>query len=124
MVFLAPLTLLFTKLTFFLLYLQVFRPLRWLRICVYIGAPLTCSFYAAVSIVQIILTTPRPGDTWLDQSLSGRSLKATVLAVPLAAVGLAIDIALLIIPIVAVVGLQLPTKRKIGVVLIFTVGIL
>lgn len=123
-VFLAPLTLLFIKLTFFLLYFHVFRPLRWLRMSVYIGATLTCAFYGAASIVQIYFATPRHGQTWLDHSLSGNSLKAEVLSIPLAAVGLGIDIVLLVMPIAAVMGLQLPTKRKIGIVLIFMFGVL
>ena len=120
----SPLALLLTKLTFFLLYFQVFRPLRWLRITVYIGATLTCAFYGAASVAQFVFATPLPGQTWLEHSLSGRAWKAEVLSVPLAAVGLAIDIVLLFMPIAAVVGLKLPTKRKIGVMVIFMFGIL
>ncbi|KAF6238584.1 hypothetical protein HO173_003089 [Letharia columbiana] len=123
-VFLAPLTLLFTKLTFFLLYFQVFRPLRWLRVSVYIGATLTCAFYGAASIAQLVFSVPRPGQTWLEHALSGEFNKADVLSVPLSAVGLGIDIALLVMPIAAVMRLQLPTKRKIGVLFIFMFGIL
>lgn len=122
-VFLAPLTFLFIKLTFFLLYFQVFRPLRWLRISVYIGATLTCAFYGATSITQIIFSTPKRGQTWLEHDFSREAYKTNILSVPLAAVGLGIDLVLLVIPIAAVVGLQLPTKRKIGVIFIFMIGI-
>lgn len=120
----APVTLLFTKLTFFLLYFQVFRPLRWLRISVYIGAPLICTFYGAVAITQIVIAIPRPGQTWLEHNLSGEAAKGVILSVPQATVGLGIDIVLLVMPIAAVVGLQLPTKRKIGIMIIFMFGIL
>lgn len=123
-VFLAPLTLLFTKLTFFLLYFQVFRPLKWLRVSVYVGATLTCAFYGAASITQIVFSTPKPGQTWLEHDFSLQGTKANMLSVPLAAVGLGIDVALLVIPIIAVVGLHLPTKRKIGILFIFMFGIL
>lgn len=123
-VYLGPLTFLFIKVTFFLLYFQVFRPLRWLRISVYIGATLTCAFYGAVCITQLVLATPRHGETRLENTLSGRFSKTDVLSVPLAAVGLGIDIVLLVMPIAAVVGLQLPTRRKIGVIFIFMFGIL
>lgn len=123
-VFLSPLTLLFIKLTFFLLYFQVFRPLRWLRISVYIGVTLTCAFYGAASITQVIFSTPRRGQTWFEHDFSrGEAGKASILSVPLAAVGLGIDLVLLVMPIAAVVGLQLPTKRKIGIVFIFMFGI-
>lgn len=64
-----------------------------------------------------MFATPRPGQTWLEHNLSGEAWKAEVLSVPLAAVRLGIDIVLLVIPVAAVVGLQLTTKRKIGVMM-------
>ena len=120
----TPFSLLFTKLTLFLLYFQVFRPLRWLRISVYIGATLTCAFYGAATVAQIVFEVPKHGETWLDYALSGDSSRGDILSIPLAAVGLGIDIILLIMPIAAVVGLHLPTKRKIGIIFIFMFGIL
>ena len=119
-----PFALLFTKLTFFLLYFQVFRPLRWLRISAYLGAVLTCAFYGAATIAQIVFEVPKHGETWLEYALSGKSNKGTTLSIPLAAVGLGIDIVLLVMPIAAVVGLQLPKKRKMGIIFIFMFGIL
>ena len=124
LVMIAPITLLFIKLTFFLLYYQVFRPLRWLRVVVYIGATLTCAFYGAASIAQIVFSAPKPGQSWVEHTLSGTTLHAEVLAIPLSSVGLGIDIVLLVMPIIAIMGLQLPTKRKIGIMLIFMFGIL
>ena len=47
-----------------------------------------------------------------------------MLALPLMAVGLGIDIILLVMPIAAVIGLQLPKKRKMGIIFIFMFGIL
>lgn len=120
----VPFSLLFTKVTFFLFYFQVFGPLRWLRVSVYIGATLTCAFYGAATITQIVFEAPSPGETWLEVALSKRSTKPTILSIPLAAVGLGIDIALLILPLVAVASLHLPTRRKIGVMFIFMFGIL
>ena len=119
----TPFSLLFTKLTFFLLYYEVFRPLRWLRISVYIGSTLTCAFYGATFIAQTVFSVPKPGETWLEHSLS-KDNKSDVLSIPLAAVGLGIDIVLLVMPIIAVIGLQLRTKRKIGILFIFMFGIL
>ena len=46
------------------------------------------------------------------------------LSVPQSIVGLVIDLAILILPIVAVTQLQLPRRRKIGVILIFMTGLL
>lgn len=119
----VPFSLLFTKVTFFLFYFQVFRPLRWLRVSVYIGATLTCAFYGAATITQIVFEAPSPGETWLEVALSKRSTKPNILSIPLAAVGLGIDIVLLILPLVAVASLHLQTRRKIGVMFIFMFGI-
>lgn len=123
-VFVTPPSLLFTKLTFFLFYFQIFWPLRWLRVSVYIGATLTCIFYGAATIAQIAFEAPSPGETWLEVALSKRFTKTEILAVPFGAVGLVIDIVLLILPLVAVASLHLPPKRKIGVMFIFMFGIL
>lgn len=119
----VPFSLLFTKVTFFLFYFQVFRPLRWLRVLVYIGATLTCAFYGAATIAQIVFEAPSPGETWLEVALSKRSTKPNILSIPLAAVGLGIDIVLLILPLVAVASLHLQIRRKIGVMFIFMFGI-
>lgn len=120
----APLTFLFIKVTFFLFYYQVFRPLRWLRLSVYIGATLTAAFYGAATVAQVVFTTRRQGETWFEHFLSKNELKVNKLSVPLAAVGLGIDIVLLAMPIGAVMGLQLPTTRKLGILSIFMFGIL
>ena len=124
MTILASPTLLFIKMSFFLFYYQVFRPLRWLRISVYFGATLTCAFYGAATIAQLILATPKPAQTWIDFMLSGGSRKFNILSVPLSAVGLGVDIVLLAMPIGAVSRLQLPIKRKIGILSIFMFGLL
>ena len=120
----VPFTLLFVKITFFLLYYQVFRPLRWLRITVYVGATLTAAFYGASDITQMVLVTPHPGETWVARYLSPESHKTIILAMPIPCVGLVIDLFILTIPIVAVFGLKLPNSRKIGVLCIFMFGLL
>ena len=90
----------------------------------YIGATLNCAFYGAISIVQVVVLTPRHGETWLQRSFSGAYHKDTVVSTYMAAVGLAFDLVLLIMPIVAVMGLQLPKQRKMGVLFVFFIGIL
>ncbi|KAM0802924.1 hypothetical protein BDR22DRAFT_887254 [Usnea florida] len=120
---LVPPAMTFTKLTFFLAYLQIFWPFKWLRICVYLGAAVTIMFYLATDIFWLYEMTPRRGKTWASVAYSPAELKTLVLSVPVAAVGLAIDMYLLILPITAVMQLQLPTRRKVEVVLIFLTGI-
>ena len=115
--------MIFTKMTFFLMYLQMFWPFKWLRVGIYLGATVTTAFYLATEIFCLYNMTPRKGQSFLSVGASPAELKGLVLSVPVAAVGLGIDVYLLILPITAVMNLQLPTRRKIGVILVFLTGI-
>ncbi|KAL8930309.1 MAG: hypothetical protein Q9172_000017 [Xanthocarpia lactea] len=110
----VPPAMIFTKLTFFLVYLQVFRPLAWLRICVYIGSAITTAFYLGVWIYLLVSITPRNGQSFMEVALSPAQFKSLRTSVPIAGVGLATDLYLLVLPIAAVMQLQLPTRRKSG----------
>ena len=116
--------MLFIKLTFFLLYMQVFQPMRWLRISSYVNAIALCAFYGACTVAQIIFATPRPSETWSSHLMSSENAKGYILSVPLSAVGLFFDIVILVLPIAGTMQLQLPTRRKIGLTLIFLTGLL
>ena len=110
------------KLTFFLLYLQLFRPMRWLRISIYIGAVMLTLSYTAFTLMAFILATRRPGETWEQTFTSGHNRLQEEIAIPVGLVGLLTDIYLLILPSLAVSKLKLPTARKIGLMLIFGTG--
>ena len=110
------------KLTFFLLYLQLFRPMRWLRISIYIGAVMSTLSYTAFTLSALIFTTRRPGETWEQTFTSRHNRLQDEIAIPVGVVGLLTDIYLLILPSLAVSKLQLQTARKIGLMLIFSTG--
>ena len=115
--------MLFTKVTFFLMYLNIFRPLRWMRICAYIGAVLTSSFYLGMFLAQLILRTPRHGETWFSHTQATNVTQSSLaLSVPQSVVGLVIDLYILVLPVFAVSQLQLPRRRKIGISLVFMTG--
>lgn len=116
--------MMFIKLTFFLLYLHIFRRNSIIKFCVYIGMLLTAIFYTGVGITQLVLATPPSGKTWLEYYLSPRASKTDILSIPNVAVGLGIDLYILILPIGGVIKLQMSTRRKIGVCLIFLTGTL
>ena len=118
-----PPAMTFAKLTFFLMYLQIFWPLRWLRACVYIGIAATTIFYLGAEIFWLVEMTPSHGQTFASRAASPEEFRVLLLSVPTSAVGLGIDLYLLILPITAVAQLQLPTRRKVGVILIFLTGI-
>lgn len=101
----------------------MFQPMRWLRVSAYIGAVFTVAFYSGMTVAQFTFSTPRRGEAWLSHQLTPREKLALAMAVPQSSVGLAIDLYILILPIIAVTQLQLPTPRKVGVILIFSTGI-
>jgi len=113
--------LLFAKVTFFLMYLDVFKPMRWMRILSSVGAIITTGFYVGIIIFNLAVTTPGHGESWAEVSTKHNSL---VLAVPQAAVGLVIDLYILFLPMIAISKLQLNPRRKLGVNLIFMSGAL
>ena len=114
--------MLFIKITFFLLYLQLFRPIRVLRFCIYAGMIFTVGFYASTTVVQFYYDTPRRGETFLSHQLGPFGKQALKLSVPLAAANVVIDLYILVVPIVAVLQLQMAKKRKIGLCLVFGTG--
>ena len=120
----APVALGFVKFTLFLFYFQLFKPLRWVRTAIYVGAPMEGAFYGATAIAQFVRASPRPGESWKEFELSPRVHGGEKLSVPISAVGLFIDIVLFLLPIPAVLQLQMQKKRKIRLLLLFGVGIL
>lgn len=119
-----PFVYLFLKNTFFIMYLYIFGPLRWLRICAYIGAAFTSAFYVGMIVASFVIATPRPGETWPEHLFSELERKSIHLPIPTSSFGLVTDLVILALPIIAVMQLQLPTRRKIGVILIFMTGAL
>ena len=124
MIWMPTVVYLFLKNTFFIMYLHIFGPLRWLRLCAYIGIAFTSAFYIAVTVAMFIFATPRSGETWPEHLLSKEVGKTILLPVPISSFGVVTDLAILALPIIAVMQLQLPTRRKIGVSLIFMTGAL
>ncbi|KAB8297964.1 hypothetical protein EYC80_001741 [Monilinia laxa] len=102
----------FVKLSVFMMYLEIFVGLRWMRICVYIGATISSTFYLTLTILVLCLGTPIGGESWQSLLLTSRWKTVKLLAYPSSSVGLAIDIYLFILPLVAVKNLRIPTRKK------------
>ncbi|MCJ1421743.1 hypothetical protein MMC32_008109 [Xylographa parallela] len=119
---LTEVALLFTKATFFFMYLTIFGPLRWMRISARLGLLVNTGFYLAVFVANMIFSTPRPGQSWQEAVVGEQGTLA--LSIPQAVGGLIIDMFILALPITAVSKLQLPPRRKLGVILIFMSGAL
>ena len=111
----------FIKLTFFILYWNIFKPFRWLRISIIGGTFAVTIVYLACLLAELIGATPLSGQTWRESS-TGNNI-GRKLAVPLAAWTLASDIYLLLLPISCVFQLQLSAQRRFGLLTIFMTGI-
>lgn len=90
--------------------------MRWLRISVYIGATILTIFYWTFSIALIALSSPRLGET--------RLAVTSKLTIVIATEGMAVDILLLVLPLVAVYRLQLRNTRRIGLTIMFSTGLM
>lgn len=106
------------------MYFQLFRPNLTLRYFIYVGGIATAIFYTGSTIAQFIFMTPQPGETFLTHWQSPLQRKIFHFSVPHSAVGAGIDLYILVLPIAAVLQLNLAAKRKIGIILIFMVGTL
>lgn len=110
------------KFSLFIQYYLLFRPLRWVRISVWIGATVSAVFYVAVTITAFVLNSPWPGESLLEGLLSWHYLEFSQFSIPTGVIGMLVDWYLLILPIPAVWTLQMSTSKKLGVLIIFMTG--
>ncbi|KAF2704075.1 hypothetical protein K504DRAFT_391376 [Pleomassaria siparia CBS 279.74] len=114
----------FAKTSFFLMYLNLFRPVEWLRIGCYFGLIINWGFYTAVIAASIYYNAPNPGQTWLEGSQNPRYTRSFNMTMPIASGSLILDFYILILPIWVVWNLHLDIKRRIGVLAIFATGLI
>lgn len=119
---------LFVKLSLFLLYLRLFSPSRTTRWLVYGGIFACGAFYTSSIVMVCALCSPKPGEpnnssTWLLASQSC-GISTIRLAVAQSAFSALSDAYLIVLPVQLVFRLQLPMRRKIGVSIIFMIGLI
>ena len=110
------------KSSLFIQYYLVFYPLRWLRICVWIGAIIFISFYGAVSVTAFVLTSPWPGESLLQGILSWHYVKFADFATATGVIGVLLGWYLLMLPIPAVIALQMSIAKKVRLLIVFMIG--
>jgi hypothetical protein len=104
------------------MYLQLFRPLKWLHVSVYIGLALVWAWYISMCIAQIVITAPPSGHGWVESFGTPRYLTTFKLCVPTASSSLASDVYILALPLIAISHLRLSLGKKIGVATMFSTG--
>ena len=117
-----PLSLAFIKLSFFILYSQLFRPLRKMRILIRVGGTVCAIFYVLIFALNMYFSTPRRGETFITHFLNPVNKGGVHLSVPFAAVGLVFDLVIITIPIYGVCQLQLSNRQKASIILVLMTG--
>ncbi|KAL9136955.1 MAG: hypothetical protein Q9175_001835 [Cornicularia normoerica] len=117
-----PLGLGFIKLSFFILYSQIFKPVLKMRIALWIGATVCAIFYVLIFALNMYFATPRRGETYISHFLDPVVKGGIHLSVPFAAVGVVFDLVIIIIPIYGVCQLQLSGRQKFSISLVFLTG--
>ena len=112
------------KLALFILNLYIISSLRWLRILVYLGATLKILFYFACTIALAALGSPHNGQNYLEVAKGRDGARSKTLGVVQGVGNVVSDFYLLIVPLPAVWGLQLPLKKRLGISAIFGTGLL
>lgn len=117
-------TILMAKLSLLLLYLQVFHVNVTLRYCIYFTMAFLSLFYTATLIAYAVLSIPKPGQSQLAAILSVNTAKDIPLGITQGAVNVASDFYIFCLPIPVIWKLQLPPRKKVGVLAIFATGLL
>ncbi|KAH7372291.1 hypothetical protein BKA66DRAFT_443641 [Pyrenochaeta sp. MPI-SDFR-AT-0127] len=111
---LGPWIYLFLKATFFLLYLHIFGRIRWARISSWIGFGFVVISHGVLGIYGLAVANPRENASWTKYALG--------FSVPIAVFGLVADIAIFVIPYIAIAPLQLSSTKRVGASIIFLTG--
>lgn len=109
----------FVKLTFFILYWNIFKPFRWLKFSIIGGALVVIGVYITLTLIRVVEASPRAGQTWLETDRNA----CITLSIPSAAWTLVSDLFILLLPISGVLRLQLSPKKRVALLMVFMTGI-
>ena len=113
----------FVKLTFFILYWNIFKPFRWLKFGIIGGVVGFIGFYFITTIIFLVEDAPRPGQSWIESATTFQNRTSQRLSVPLGAWGVVSDIFILLLPISGVLRLQLSSKKRFALIMVFMTGL-
>lgn len=116
--------MLFIKITFFIMYLSIFGQWRWMRIAATVGGVITAAFYITMTACLFAFTTPGRHESWEQHQFTRGAYLDARFGPAQSAVGLGIDLYVLILPMIGISKLQMPMRRKIGVGVIFMSAVL
>ena len=112
------------KLSLSLLYLRLFKTNKVLRWLIYLGVGTSLAVYGSTIVLAPTFCAPRAGKTWTSPETYTRCNGQETLAVVQAAYSVAFDLYLLFLPVPVIWNLQMPIRRRLGIIGVFTTGLL
>lgn len=115
------------KLSLFLLFLETFGSLRWLKLLTYAGILVTGIFYASIMIALAVSCVPRHGHSKVDYFTAARApacVGNNYLTSWPGLFNIFSDFYLLVLPLPAIWHLQIPIGKKVGIIMMFLTGLL
>lgn len=118
-------TLWASKAAILALYIRLFGPIRWLRLTSYGLILFTFLFYWSNVAIASVYCIPRNGAPW-DATAFKRCSSAGPVASAIVngVLGVVADMAIFILPFPVVYRLQLGGRKKIGLCIVFSVGLM
>lgn len=111
------------KLSVFLLYLRIFWVNKLVRVMTYVGISFAFLYHATATTLYFAFCWPRNNQKWMFSYMSPRCrYNGHLLSIILSVLNTVTDIYILCIPISAVMGLQMSSKRKIQAMIAFMTG--
>jgi len=119
-----------TKIALLVLYLRIFKPALRAVNEIWVGIGFVLISHVAIAIAAIAIQVPKRGESWLVSGLKSGAgggyvqKQATAVVAAQGVISSVTDFLVLCIPIRLVVGLHLPTGKKVGVYVIFMSGLM
>ncbi|KAI1778214.1 hypothetical protein F4818DRAFT_405212 [Hypoxylon cercidicola] len=119
---LSGFSLVASKTPILLLYIRLFGVKKWLKVCSYLTLAVLSVLMLACTIAIGVVCAPH-GDVLPTSHLLRCSNWSAHNGIASGTLSIVVDIVILIIPIPVIIGLQLPTSKKIGLAVVFTTGL-
>ncbi|CAO2650984.1 Nn.00g092810.m01.CDS01 [Neocucurbitaria sp. VM-36] len=105
------------------LFIRLFDSIRWIRITAWTLIASVGLFYLAAIAVWAAYCTPRAGEDWGVTALARASSQGiTGLVVAIGVVGLVVDCIMFALPFPIILGLNMRTPKKVGLLIVFAVA--
>ena len=95
-----------------------------MRVCVYIGITITSLYYIGWLVAQVYLAVPKGSEGWFVHLTGNQEVTLSLTSVPFAAGGLAIDVFIIVLPMKAVMALQVKLRQRLEVAVVFLTGLM